>query len=206
MRCLGVFLLFSCIISSCAYKFPLAERGKIIGGNIYVDHSLNGKGFILSSSVFDETFQKELIKRLPQFRLVSRNEADLFMRISFKDFSSHISGDEEFSKGKVAGVNDYTNEAKEPLDPFSLEDLKTKKFFASSHQQKIHVSVELWNLVSQKKIFSKDYAYDSKVPFLFHPRSQLLEKNFSTKKMLRDSTELVATALVSDLLANHAIL
>ena len=167
MKYFGLFSILLCLVSSCAYKFPLAERSKVIGANLYVEHSLNSKGFLFPTAVFDETFQRELIKRLPQLRLVSRSKADKFMRISFKDFNSHISGEEKFSKGRVAGVNDYKDEEKEPLDPFSLEDLKTKKFFAASHQLKVNVSVEVWDLLSQKKVFSKDYAYDSKAPFLF---------------------------------------
>ena len=60
------FFGFTCIISSCTYDFPLAERGKIHQGKIHVEHSLISKVLCLPSAVFDGTVQKQLIKRFPQ--------------------------------------------------------------------------------------------------------------------------------------------
>ena len=75
------------------------------------------------------------------------------MRVSFKDFNSKIAGDEELKEGKVAGVNDYRNEAQQPLDPFEIQDLKTKRFYSTTQKVEVHVAVELWNLYTRKKFF-----------------------------------------------------
>ena len=119
---------FTCIISSCTYDFPLRRRLGKPHQKIHVEYSLNPKGFILPSTVFDDSLQKQLIKRFPQLSLSSRRDADLFMRVSYQKLNSKIDGDEQLKEGKITGVNDYRNEAEQPLDPFEIQDLKLSDF------------------------------------------------------------------------------
>ena len=190
------------MISSCSYRFPLGKRSSIrTNKGLYIDYSLNPKGFLLATPVFDEVMQSQMIQLFPGLPLVSRQKAGLYMKVTHKKMSSNLLGDERLSKNKSGGINNYYNEAKEPLDPFLLEDIKAKEYYVTTQQVSLHVTVELWDLYKQEKIFIKDYSFANQSPFLFHPRSHLLESTSQEASLLRESSELIATALISDLLS-----
>ena len=195
------FIFFLFFVSSCVYRFPLEERKEVkTYGGLYVEPSLNPKGFLLGTHLFDKALQQHFIRLFPHLKLVSREKAGFYMRVTHNDLSSKLLGDERLSKGKIAGVNDYRNEKGEPLNPFALQNIKAKEYYVTTHEVNVLLTVELWNLYTHEKIFVKNYSFKNQSPFLFHPRSHLLEMASFEKSLLLESSDLIATTLVSDLL------
>ena len=75
------------------------------------------------------------------------------MRVSYQKLNSKIDGDEQLKEGKITGVNDYRNEAEQPLDPFEIQDLKTKRFYSTTQKVEVVVAVELGIYIQERKFF-----------------------------------------------------
>lgn len=191
------------LISSCAYHFTLGARPhKGRYQSLYVARSLNPSGSLLPLEVLEEELQKSFIQNLSDIHLVSEPRADLFLRFVVHQlddalFSETEQTTESLSFDSSSGLKTESGKLKHPL---KQDNLKKSNYGLVWETMKLSVTLELWDLKTRQRVFSKNYSQDQRFRVLFSASSRMIELHQKEEEILRNVSKKMVRTIIDDLI------